>query len=81
MNNTLNSFTGPLYAGTPQQYLNVIYSTVADMTQVLNNNCTVNCSIDVYDPASSETADWSHFFDEEPSWYDYMSAVANVTEV
>jgi len=77
LNNTLNSFTGPLYAGTPQQYLNVQYGTGATFTTVVDSNCTVNCSSDVYDPAASETAD----SEVEHDWIDYMSAVANVTGV
>ena len=57
LNNTLNIWTGPLYMGTPDQYLLVPYQTVTPVTMVEANCAGTNCSDYQYDPANSTTAE------------------------
>jgi len=61
MNNTNNEWSGPLYIGTPSQYLSVFYDTTWNSAAVTSTNCTTEynataCPTYMYNSTASSTA-------------------------
>jgi len=86
LNNTDNNWEGPLYIGTPPQYLSVNYLTLVTGIFVESSNCSLNCSGFEYNSSASETAMRGYQGQQdEPDtnerWTDYVTIDTNGTSI